>query len=114
MRASSPGEAGNNENDTVDLTRLRNLGPGLAIAVLVALAASWLAEHYSTPVMLFALLLGIAVNFLSQDARCKPGIDFASRSILRLGVALLGARITLAQVQSLGGGRSSSRPPPSC
>ena len=87
----------------MDLTRLRNLGPGLAIAVLVALAASWLAEHYASPVMLFALLLGIAVNFLSQDARCKPGIDFASRSILRLGVALLGARITLAQVQSLGG-----------
>ena len=48
--------------------------------------------------MLFALLLGIAVNFLSQDERCRPGLDFASRSVLRLGVALLGARITLAQV----------------
>jgi uncharacterized integral membrane protein (TIGR00698 family) len=53
--------------------------------------------------MLFALLLGIAVNFLSQDARCQPGLDFASRDILRIGVALLGARITFAQVQSLGG-----------
>lgn len=82
---------------------IRPLLPGLVIAGLVALAASWLAEHYATPVMLLALLLGIAVNFLSQDARCKPGLDFASRSILRLGVALLGARITLAQVQSLGG-----------
>jgi uncharacterized integral membrane protein (TIGR00698 family) len=85
------------------MASLRRLAPGLVIAVLVALAASWLAEHYSTPVMLFALLLGIAVNFLSQDERCRPGLDFASRSILRLGVALLGARITLAQVQSLGG-----------
>jgi uncharacterized integral membrane protein (TIGR00698 family) len=82
---------------------LRRLGPGLLIAGLVALAASWLAEHYATPVMLFALLLGIALNFLSQDERCRPGLDFAARSILRLGVALLGARITLAQVQSLGG-----------
>ena len=70
---------------------------------MVALAASWLAEHYATPVMLFALLLGIALNFLSQNERCRPGLDFASRSVLRLGVALLGARITLAQVQSLGG-----------
>ena len=69
----------------------------------MALAASWLAEHYATPVMLFALLLGIAVNFLSQDARCQPGLEFASRDILRIGVALLGARITFAQVQSLGG-----------
>jgi uncharacterized integral membrane protein (TIGR00698 family) len=70
---------------------------------MVALAASWLAEHYATPVMLFALLLGIALNFLSQHERCRPGLDFASRGVLRLGVALLGARITLAQVQSLGG-----------
>src|SRR5512137_1799074 len=85
------------------MTDIRSLGPGLVIAGLVALAASWLAEHYATPVMLFALLLGIAVNFLSQDARCQPGLDFASRDILRVGVALLGARITFAQVQSLGG-----------
>jgi uncharacterized integral membrane protein (TIGR00698 family) len=81
----------------------RTLAPGLVIAGLVALAASWLSEHYATPVMLFALLLGIAVNFVSQDERCRPGLDFASRNVLRLGVALLGARITLAQVQSLGG-----------
>ena len=87
---------------SMSLSTGRRLLPGVAIAALVALAASWLAEHYATPVMLFALLLGIAVNFLSQDERCRPGLDFASRSILRLGVALLGARITLAQVQSLG------------
>jgi uncharacterized integral membrane protein (TIGR00698 family) len=80
----------------------RSLGPGLVIAGLVALAASWLAEHYASPVMLFALLLGIAVNFLSQDPRCQPGLEFASRDVLRVGVALLGARITFAQVQSLG------------
>jgi len=85
------------------LPELRPLFPGVVIAGLVALAASWLAEHYATPVMLFALLLGIAVNFLSQDERCRPGLDFASRNVLRLGVALLGARITLAQVESLGG-----------
>ncbi len=86
------------------LAGARSLGPGLVIAGLVALAASWLAEHYATPVMLFALLLGIAVNFVSADPRCKPGLDAASRGILRLGVALLGARITLTQVQSLGSG----------
>jgi uncharacterized integral membrane protein (TIGR00698 family) len=83
---------------------LRRYIPGLVVAGLVALAASWLAEHYRAPVMLFALLLGIAVNFLSEDARCRPGIDFASRTILRLGVALLGMRITFDQMQSLGVG----------
>jgi len=82
--------------------RVSQLTPGLSVAILVALAASWLADHYKAPVMLFALLIGMAVNFFGQDARCRPGIDFAGRQVLRLGVALLGARITLEQVQSLG------------
>lgn len=82
----------------------RRLAPGLSIAVLVALAASWLADHYQAPVMLFALLLGMAVNFAGQDPRCRPGIDFAGRHVLRIGVALLGARITFDQVLALGGG----------
>ena len=81
---------------------VQRLAPGSAIAVLVALAASWLSDHYKAPVMLFALLLGMAVNFVGQDKRCRPGIDFTARTILRLGVALLGARITLSQITSLG------------
>lgn len=84
------------------LDRVRTLAPGVAIAGLVALSASWLSDHYGAPVMLFALLLGMAVNFVSQDPRCRPGVDFSARSILRLGVALLGARITLDQIQGLG------------
>lgn len=84
------------------IATFKRLAPGLGIAVLIALAASWLAEHYTAPVMLFALLLGMAVNFLAMETRCRPGIDFATRTVLRTGVALLGARITFAQVQSLG------------
>jgi len=80
----------------------RSVVPGLIPVVLVSLAASWLSEHYRAPVMLFALLLGMAMNFLSTDARCQLGIEFASRTLLRAGVALLGMRITLEQVQSLG------------
>lgn len=78
------------------------LWPGLAISAVVAVAAQFLAEHYGAPVMLFALLLGMAVNFLSDDSRCKPGIEFVARQVLRWGVALLGLKITLDQVQSLG------------
>ena len=78
------------------------LWPGLAMSAVVAVAAMFLAEHYGAPVMLFALLLGMAINFLSEDARCKPGIEFVARQLLRWGVALLGLKITLDQVQSLG------------
>ena len=84
------------------IAELRKIGPGVGIAILVALSASWLSDHYGAPVMLFALLLGMAVNFVSKDTRCRPGVDFSARTILRIGVALLGARITVWQIQSLG------------
>ncbi len=99
----SPAEAGLPVRRRVSLG-VRRIAPGLVVAGVVAMAASWLADHYGAPVMLFALLLGMAVNFLGQDAQCRPGIDFCARTVLRLGVALLGARITLEQVLGLGGG----------
>lgn len=72
--------------------------PGLLACSIVALAATFLAEHYGGSPMLYALLLGMAVNFLSAEGRCVSGINFSARSLLRFGVALLGLRITLAQV----------------
>lgn len=76
--------------------------PGMSISVVVAIAAVFLSEHYGAPVMLFALLLGIALNFLSEDGRCREGLDVMAKQILRLGVALLVLRITLDQVIALG------------
>ena len=84
------------------MQRVRSWMPGLAPSAIVAAAASFLSEHYKAPVMVFALLLGIAINFLSTDGRCKEGIEFAARDLLRLGVALLGLRITFGQIASLG------------
>lgn len=81
----------------------RVLFPGVMVAVLVAIAARFLSEHYATPAMLMALLLGIAVSFLSEDAKTAPGIAFANRQLLRLGVALLGARISVDLLVGLGG-----------
>ena len=80
----------------------RAIYPGLLIAGTIALAATWLAQHYNSPVMLFALLFGMTFHFLYEEGRCIAGIEFASKAILRLGVALLGARITAAQIFALG------------
>ena len=76
--------------------------PGVLVALTLALASSWLSQHYGVPVMLFGLLFGMAFHFLHEDGRCVAGIEFSSRTILRVGVALLGARITAAQIASLG------------
>lgn len=78
------------------------LWPGVVMAAIVAVAALFLAGHYGAPVMLFALLLGMAVNFLSENGRCKAGIEFTARQVLRWGVGLLGLKITASQVQTLG------------
>ncbi|MDM4764453.1 putative sulfate exporter family transporter [Pelomonas sp. SE-A7] len=82
--------------------RARQLFPGLMACGVVAAAASFLSEHYGAPVMLFALLLGLAMNFLSAEGACAAGIGFTARELLRVGVALLGLRITADQVAQLG------------
>ena len=33
--------------------------------------------------MLFALLLGMALNFLAKEGRCRPGIQLAATHLLR-------------------------------
>lgn len=86
------------------VARAREVGPGLAIALTLAAAASFVSLTYGGPVMLLALLLGMALNFVSEAPRCRPGIEFASTRILRIGVALLGARIALEDVVGLGAG----------
>lgn len=84
------------------LQRAARLYPGGVVSLLLALAAFALSGHYGAPVMLFALLLGMAVNFLGEDDRCGPGIDFCAKTVLRAGVALLGLRITAGHLTELG------------
>ena len=87
------------------MNRARSLFPGVIACAVVAAAAGFLGQHYGAPVLLFALLLGLAMNFLSGDgAPCAPGIEFCARTVLRIGVALLGLRITVEQVMALGWG----------
>lgn len=82
--------------------RAKPLLPGLLIAAIIALASQFVAEHYGAPAMLLALLFGISLNFLGSEPRSRPGIDFGSRTILRLGVALLGMRISTEILTLLG------------
>ena len=83
--------------------RAARLLPGLAVALLVALAgtaaSSWSG---SGTVLLYALFFGLALHHLSADPQTCPGVEFCSRDVLRLGVGLLGARITATQMAALG------------
>jgi uncharacterized integral membrane protein (TIGR00698 family) len=76
--------------------------PGLMLAATIAAAAGFLGAHYAAPVMLFALLIGMAFNFLHADGPCTAGVDFAAKFVLRLGVGLLGIRIALDDLAQIG------------
>ncbi len=81
---------------------VRRMAPGLLVCIVIAWASVFVAEHYGGPTLLYALLLGMAFFFLSKKPWTAPGIQFGSQTVLRLGVALLGARITLTQIIDLG------------
>ena len=76
--------------------------PGLAIASLIAITSLFLSEHYGGPAFLFALLIGMSVNFIRDNETFAKGIGFASNTILKIGVALLGLRIGLEELSTLG------------
>ena len=89
---------------TVVIERWQRIWPGVGVAVVIALAASFLADRYGAPAMLLALLLGLAFNFLAETPKLLPGIDFSATQILRFGVALLGLRLTMDDLTALGWG----------
>ncbi|WP_366011515.1 putative sulfate exporter family transporter [Shimia sp.] len=93
-------------SEKMDISRrisgLQRLVPGLMIALLIAMASQFISEHYGAPAMLLALLFGISLNFLADHPECSGGISFGARNVLRLGVALLGLRISFDMIWILG------------
>lgn len=80
----------------------RAYAPGILLAGTLALAARYVAATLGGPVMLYALLFGMAFHFLHQTDRVTSGLEFCTRQILRIGVGLLGIRITLDQIGGIG------------
>lgn len=82
--------------------RWRDFVPGLTVVLLGTLAAGFISDRYGAPLTLMALLIGLALNFLSSDRRLAPGLGFSSRTLLRWGIVLVGMRVTAAQIVGLG------------
>lgn len=87
------------------LHRLQAAGSGLAAAAVVAivarLAAQWL------PLGVSEVLLAVWLGLVIASSRWLPtttevGIRFAQQWILRLGIILLGARLSLSDVATIG------------
>jgi len=77
---------------------LRAILPGLAFAVALAAAAKGvsLASGGTVSAVLCAIALGILWRNLTEfGAWAEPGLEFAGQTLLRIGIALIGLRLTL-------------------
>src|SRR5258708_18408651 len=86
-----------------DNLRRAALGVALCAAIdSVAFVADardlWRSGPVCVPALILPLVLGMALQPLSGKAALKPGLEFAGRTLLRVGVALYGARLTLGQL----------------
>jgi len=84
------------------IEQARTIFPGLLVSAAIAAIAIVAADRFGGSAMLYALLFGMPFHFLVRQRRIATGVDFSSRTILHLGVACLGARITFAQIAGLG------------
>lgn len=87
--------------------RIRSLLPGLAAAALVALVARVIAQGLPAAFgeVLIAVLFGIVVaNTGLLPAASAAGLRFSVQRVLRLGIILLGARLSLGDVAEIGTG----------
>lgn len=77
---------------------------GIALCGMLALAAMLAAPSTGLPAMVLVLLFGMAIRagFPAHVAGIGPGIDFTARSLLRLGVALLGLHVVAGELAALG------------
>lgn len=85
---------------------MKKLGPGLAVCALAALVA--VLVNLWNPVLsalLIAIVLGMLVgNLAPMPAQMDPGVKFASKRLLRVGVVLLGLQVSLGDIAGLGWG----------
>lgn len=82
--------------------------PGIVLAAGIA-ATAIVAQRIAgisglSPLILSVLMGMIVANTTGVPRAAKPGLDLAVRPLLRLGIVLLGAQLTLAQVAAIGPG----------
>ena len=86
---------------------------GLALAALLAWFSIWLSQYIGVTLMGFqktpisavtmAILLGLIIgNTIQLPGSLRPGFTFAVKKVLRLGIILLGIRLSIFDVFRLG------------
>lgn len=75
---------------------------GLCLCISLGLIAKLGSAHSGLPVMMLAILMGLALNSVLSAKPLKAGIQWSSKSLLYIGVALLGLRMDLSILMGAG------------
>jgi len=79
------------------------LFPGLIVAFGLAMVADKLSSYATVSALTIAVVSGMALGNLPYNIETlRPGLAFAGRSVLRVGVVLLGMRLSVGQIGDLG------------
>ena len=92
----------NNTHHNMIISRIQADALGIVLSAVVAFIAYILSQHFSVPVMLLCLFLGMILHGFSKRNIFKCGIDFTARTVLRIGVVLIGTRIMFSDFIALG------------
>jgi uncharacterized integral membrane protein (TIGR00698 family) len=86
--------------------------PGFLLAFALAFAGNLLADAIANALgmgpgaisgIMVAILLGLALgNLLTLPAMLKPGFEFAVKRVLRIGIVLLGLKLSIVEVGAIG------------
>jgi len=76
--------------------------PGLLVLLVLASIAMGMSITVAVPAMMAAIVLGYAARYVAPEAMMNPGVLAGTGVILRLGVALLGLRISFSEIAALG------------
>jgi uncharacterized integral membrane protein (TIGR00698 family) len=102
---TAPAEQKSGEKDFTArwLERVPGIGLSAAVAVTAYFAAPQLAHILPIPAIVIALVIGVALNpWVAARPTFLPGMVFCVKTLLRGAVALLGIRVSVAEIVDLG------------
>ena len=83
---------------------MKKIVPGLLLSLAIAIIAMMLNQYvHLIGASVFALLLGMFINFFMKDTKkYKDGITFTSKKLLKVAIVLLGTSLSVSQIIHVG------------
>jgi len=95
----------------IPLRQLPALVPGLLLAALVVVVSVWLADFVNSSLgfkgllsyIMMAIVIGLVVgNTIPLPAAVAPGVSFCLKKLLRLGIIMMGIRLSVVDAARIG------------